>query len=97
MMAEITKKDISDTLSQFYGKIIQPEFKETRKKLDGHDQKFRDILDHFDRIYLNVAKQSYNPADRDAGKAFQRPPFYVEDRSPKHITVATFSESACYP
>ena len=50
-MAEITKKDLFDTLSEFYGKIIQPEFKEIRKKLDEHDQKFRDILDHFDRIY----------------------------------------------
>jgi hypothetical protein len=50
-MAGITKKDIFDTLSEFYGKIIQPEFKEIRKKLDKYDQKFRDILDHFDRIY----------------------------------------------
>ena len=50
-MAEITKKDMVDTLSEFYGKFIEPEFRAIRSKLDEHDQKFRDILYHFDQIY----------------------------------------------
>ena len=54
IMTGITKKDIFDTLNEFYGKIIGPEFKEIRKKLDEHDQKFRDILDHFARIYKRL-------------------------------------------
>ncbi len=50
-MAEITKKDIFDALSEFYGKVIEPEFRAIRGKLDEHDQRFRDILRHFDGIY----------------------------------------------
>ena len=33
-----------------------------------------------------LQKKPYNPADRNAGKAFHRPPFYVEDGNPQHIT-----------
>jgi hypothetical protein len=53
-MAATTKKDIFDTLSEFYGKIIEPEFKEIRKKLNEHDEKLRDIVEHFDRIYTKL-------------------------------------------
>ena len=49
-MVEITKKDIFDTLSEFYGKVIEPRFDRIGKRLDEHDQKFRDILNHFDQI-----------------------------------------------
>ena len=45
-MAEITKKDIFDTLTEFYGKMIEPEFRAIRSKLDEHDQRFKDLLDH---------------------------------------------------
>jgi hypothetical protein len=30
-MAEITKKDIFDTLSEFYGKMIEPRFDESKR------------------------------------------------------------------
>jgi len=50
-MAEITKKDIFDTLSEFYGKVIEPRFDRIEKILGEHDQTFRDLLDHFDKIY----------------------------------------------
>jgi hypothetical protein len=50
-MTEITKKDIFDTLAEFYGKVIEPRFDRIEKRLDDHDQKFRDILQHFDEIY----------------------------------------------
>lgn len=48
------KKDISDALVDFYGKLIEPEFKAIRSKLDEHDQKFKDLIDHFDRIYTRL-------------------------------------------
>ena len=53
-MAEITKKDIFDTLKEFYGKFIEPRFERIDKRLDEHDEKFRDILEHFDRIYTKL-------------------------------------------
>ena len=53
-MAEITKKDIFDTLSEFYGKVIEPRFDRIEKRLDEHGQKFRDLVEHFDRIYTKL-------------------------------------------
>jgi|MudIll2142460700_1097286.scaffolds.fasta_scaffold39512_3 chromosome segregation ATPase len=53
-MAEITKKDIFDTLNEFYGRMIGPELGAIRNKLDEHDQRFRDILEHFDKIYTRL-------------------------------------------
>ncbi len=53
-MAPITKREMVDTLGEFYGKFIEPEFKAIRSKLDEHDQKFRDLLEHFDRIYTRL-------------------------------------------
>ena len=53
-MVEITKKDFFDTLSEFYGRMIRPELSAIRSKLDEHDQKFRDILEHFDKIYTRL-------------------------------------------
>ena len=50
-MPSITKKDLFDTLNEFYGKVIEPEFRAIRTKLDEHDQKFRDLFDHFGQIY----------------------------------------------
>ena len=55
-MADITKKDIFDTLSDFYGRMIEPEFRAIRGKLEEHDQKFKDLLEHFDRIYTRFDK-----------------------------------------
>ena len=53
-MAETTKKDIFDTLTEFYGKVIEPRFDGIEKRLDEHDQKFRDILEHFDKMYTRL-------------------------------------------
>ncbi len=33
-----------------------------------------------------LQKKPYNPADRNAGKAFHRPPYYVKNGNPQHIT-----------
>jgi hypothetical protein len=53
-MAGITRKDILDTLSEFYGKFIEPEFRAIQGKLEEHDQKFKDLIEHFDRIYVGL-------------------------------------------
>ncbi len=53
-MAEITRKDMFDILNEFYGRIIEPEFKAIRSKLEEHDQKFKDLLQHFDQIYQRL-------------------------------------------
>ena len=49
-MAGITKKDVFDVLNEFYGKVLEPRFDRIEKRLDAHDEKFRDILQHFDEI-----------------------------------------------
>lgn len=53
-MAEVTKKDIFDGLAEFYGKVIEPRFDRLEKKLDEHDQRFKDLLDHFDKIHTRL-------------------------------------------
>jgi len=47
----LTKKDISDTLNEFFGKQIEPRFDNIDKKLEEHDKKFNDLSSHFDQIY----------------------------------------------
>lgn len=47
----LTKKDIVDSLKDFYGTIIEPRFDRIDSRLDEHDQKFQDLLEHFDEIY----------------------------------------------
>lgn len=44
-MENITQKDISNILIDFYGKLLEPEFKAIRRKLEEHDRKFKEILD----------------------------------------------------
>ena len=62
----LTKKDISDTFNEFFENVIEPRFDRIEsyiqnqieprfdkidKKLEEHDQKFNDLLNHFDQIY----------------------------------------------
>ena len=68
-MAPITKKDLSDALTDFYGRVIEPRFDRIEsyiqnqieprfdkidKKLEEHDKKFADLLAHFDQIYTRL-------------------------------------------
>jgi septal ring factor EnvC (AmiA/AmiB activator) len=53
-MAAVTKKDMVDVLNEFYGKVLEPRFDRIEKRLDDHDQKFKDILDHFDTLYVKL-------------------------------------------
>ncbi len=49
--AVLTKDDLSDTLNEFFGKVIEPRFDKIDKKLEEHDRRFNDLLNHFDQIY----------------------------------------------
>ena len=53
-MTPITKKDLSDALTDFYGRMIEPQFDRLNKRLDEHDKKFADLLAHFDQIYTKL-------------------------------------------
>jgi hypothetical protein len=45
-LAPITKKDVSDALVDFYGKVIEPQFDRLNKRLDEHDKKLAHLLAH---------------------------------------------------
>jgi predicted nucleic acid-binding Zn-ribbon protein len=47
----LTKKDISDTFNEFFGKVIEPRFGKIDKMLEENQKKFNDLLNHFDPIY----------------------------------------------
>jgi len=47
-MKPITKKDLTDTLIEFYGKVIEPRFDNIEKKLEEHDKKFADLLNYIE-------------------------------------------------
>jgi chromosome segregation ATPase len=53
-VAPITKKDVSDALADFYGKVIEPRFDRLERRLDEHGKKFADLLAHFDQIYSRL-------------------------------------------
>lgn len=53
-MESITKKDLADTLIEFYGKVIEPQFIKIGQKLEEHDRKFADLLNHFDQLYRRL-------------------------------------------
>ena len=58
-MAEITKKDIFDTLSEFFGKVIEPRFDRIEKTLDEHGQNFEtslSILTEFIRNLIDLRR-----------------------------------------
>lgn len=49
-------KELSESLLDFYQKILAPEFAAIQKKQAAHDGKFADILDHFDHLYKHLEK-----------------------------------------
>jgi len=53
-LAPITKKDVSDVLVDFYGKVIETKFDRLHKRLDQDANKFADLLAHFDQIYSRL-------------------------------------------
>lgn len=53
-MGPLTKKDLTDALIEFYGKVIEPQFNKIGQKLEEHDKRFADLSDHSDRIYFKL-------------------------------------------
>ena len=47
-MVPITKKDIVDSLGEFYRKVIEPRFDRIDRRLEEHDKKLSDLLSHAD-------------------------------------------------
>ncbi len=57
-MAEITKKDLSDALNEFYGKMIEPRFDQIESRIQNQ------IEPRFDRIESYLQKQIEPRFDR---------------------------------
>jgi len=49
-------KELSEVLLDFYQKILAPEFVSIQKKQAAHDEKFIDIIGHFDDLYKHLEK-----------------------------------------
>ncbi len=49
-------KELSEALLDFYQKMLAPEFHSIQKKQAAHDEKFIDILGHFDDLYKHLEK-----------------------------------------
>ena len=56
-MAAITKKDVFDAFNEFYQKVLEPRFDRIEKRLDGHDEKFHEILQHFDEQRVSTLQR----------------------------------------
>ena len=67
----LTREDLSDTLNEFFGKVIEPRFDRIEsyiqnhieprfdkidKELEDHGKKFNDLLNHFDQIYNRLER-----------------------------------------
>lgn len=55
-MAENVRKAVADALGIFYRNHLEPRFDRIDKKLTEHDEKFGDILGHFDHLYQRVPR-----------------------------------------
>jgi len=49
-------KPIADALLDFYQKILKPELDFIKEKLVEHDQRFSEMLGHFDAIYRRLER-----------------------------------------
>ena len=48
------EKDISKALIDFYHKTLQPEFASIKEKLQEQDEKFIEMLGHFDGVHKRL-------------------------------------------
>ncbi len=48
------KKEISTALLDFFQKVLKPELDEIKEKQSEHDDRFRDMLGHFDGLYKRL-------------------------------------------
>ena len=71
------KDDISTALLAFYGKILEPEFRSIKEKLNEHDDKFNRLFDHIDARLSTPRKVGRgipfdSPRDRKAGRSMEK-------------------------
>ncbi|QSV47112.1 hypothetical protein [Geobacter benzoatilyticus] len=50
------EKSTAELLIDFYRDYLQPEFAAIREKQAEHDEKFLEVLDHFDSLYKQVGR-----------------------------------------
>jgi chromosome segregation ATPase len=50
------EKSTAELLIDFYRDYLQPEFVAIREKQTEHDEKFLEVLDHFDSLYKQVGR-----------------------------------------
>ena len=48
------KKEISTALLDFFQKVLKPELAEIKEKQSEHDDRFLDMLGHFDGLYKRL-------------------------------------------
>jgi chromosome segregation ATPase len=55
-MPESVKKAVAEALGVFYHDLLEPRFDRIEAKLAEHDEKFNDILGHFDQLYQRLTR-----------------------------------------
>lgn len=50
------QKELADALLNFYQTILKPEFDALKAKNEEHDQRFSEMLGHFDAIYRRLER-----------------------------------------
>lgn len=63
-IAEIVRKDLFDTLNEFCRKVLEPRFDRIEKRLNEHEQKFRDIFNSLTSFIKGTAKRLGNLSHR---------------------------------
>ena len=99
----LTKKDISDTFNEFFGKVIEPRFDRIEsyiqkqieprfdkidKKLEESDRKFNDLLNHFDQIYNRLDRLETEYFTINAGlQRVEKQLVGIEEKLDKEIAI----------
>ncbi len=99
----LTKKDISNTLNEFFGKQIGPRFDQIEtyiqkqivprfdnidKKLEEHDKKFNDLSSHFDQIYNRLDRLETEYFTVIAGlQGVEKQLLSIEEKLDKEIAI----------
>ena len=55
-MSENVKKAVAEALGVFYRDHLEPRFDRIEGKLAEHDERFRDLLGHFDQLYQRITR-----------------------------------------
>ena len=84
----LTKKDISDTFNEIFGKIIEPRFDKIDKQLEENDKQFNDLLNHFDQIYNRLDRLETEYFTITAGlQRVEKQLVGIDDKLDKEIAI----------